>query len=277
MLVFINNDFLEESNASLNISDLSIQRGYGVFDFFRTVELTPLFINEHITRLFQSAEALRLNISFSKSELKEIIVQLINKNNTPNSGIKITVTGGYSSDGYSIANPNIIITQQKLSTPATTIAKAVKIITHNYVRELPQIKSINYLMGVYLQKMVNEKKANDVLYVKDGIVTEFPRANFFLVEKNNTIVTSADNILYGITRMKILEWAKKDFNIEVRNIKEEDLASCAEAFMTSTTKRILPITQINETVISNGKVGVVTAALHELFLQHENKIVLSST
>lgn len=277
MIAFLENYFIEEEKARLHISDLSILRGFGIFDYFRTVNQKPLFLEEHINRLFQSAKLLEIEIPFSEQEIIDIVFLLIAKNNIENSGIRITVTGGYSSDSYVIGKPNVLITQQKINTPSEIISeKGVKVITHDYVRDLPQIKSINYLMGVYLQKKVKEQNANDVLYVKNGLVTELPRANFFIVTPENKIITSTDNILYGITRKKLLEWAQQDFEIEVRNIKAAELSSCVEAFMTSTTKRILPITQINSHVIGNGEAGAITKALHQLFLQHETEIVLSS-
>jgi branched-chain amino acid aminotransferase len=276
MFSFINNNFCDEQNASIHIQDLTIQRGYGVFDFFRTVNQTPLFLNEHINRLYESAQELHLLIPYSKTELKEIICKLIQKNNMGNSGIRITITGGYSADTYNIAKPNVIIAQQALSTPVNTIQSGIKIITHNYVRDLPNVKSINYLMGVYLQKKIKEQNASDVLYVNSGWVTELPRANFFIVKNNNTIVTSASNVLHGITRMKLIDWASKDFNIEIRDINEEELYNCSEAFITSTTKRILPVIKINETLINYGEIGKTTQLLHKLFLENETEIVLSS-
>ena len=78
MWAFINNQFVTAEQAVLPVSDLAIQRGYGVFDFFRTVDKVPLFIDHHLDRLQHSASVLRLQLPFSKDELKSIVHELIN-------------------------------------------------------------------------------------------------------------------------------------------------------------------------------------------------------
>jgi branched-chain amino acid aminotransferase len=164
MWTFINGDWTTEEKASLHVSDLSIQRGYGVFDFFRTTDHQPLFIDDHLTRLQNSASALRLALSYSTTELKQIIEELIARNQLVTSGIRITVTGGYASDTYTISKPNIIITQAPLVMDEVFDKnKGIHLITEEYVRELPTVKSINYLMGVYLQLKVKDAGAGCVV------------------------------------------------------------------------------------------------------------------
>ena len=167
---YINDDFVREEKAVISVRDLSVLRGYGVFDFFRTVNHQPLFIDDHLTRLQNSASALRLALSYSTTELKQIVEELIARNQLATSGIRITVTGGYAGDTYTISKPNIIITQAPLIMDEVFDEnKGIHLITEEYVRELPTVKSINYLMGVYLQQKVKDAGAADVLYVKDGI------------------------------------------------------------------------------------------------------------
>ncbi|HLO37929.1 MAG TPA: aminotransferase class IV, partial [Lacibacter sp.] len=88
MWAFINTQFVKANQAVLPVSDLAIQRGYGVFDFFRTSENVPLFIDHHLDRLQHSASVLRLQLPFTKEELKKIIAELINKNQLGSSGIR---------------------------------------------------------------------------------------------------------------------------------------------------------------------------------------------
>src|SRR4051794_31085807 len=100
MIAFLNDHFLDEDQASVGIADLSIQRGFGIFDFLRTASYVPLFIDDYIDRCFNSARQLRLELPYTREDLKAIIFQLIDKNRIATSGIKIILTGGYSPDGF---------------------------------------------------------------------------------------------------------------------------------------------------------------------------------
>ncbi len=279
MIAFVNNEFIEEEKATLKVNDLSIQRGYAAFDFFRTKNHIPLFLDDYLDRFLNSILQMRLQPVYSKEQLKTVIHELIQKNDIAESGIRMILTGGYSADGYEPTTPNLVITQQKIQLPATDkFIKGLKIITHEYLRDLPEVKSINYLMGVWLQQKVKEQQAADVLYHQQGIVSEFPRANVFIVDKNNKLITPAENILHGITRMKLLELIKQKFELEVRALQVGEIKNAAEVFMTSTTKRLLPITQVDDTIIGNGQAGPVTTLLNEDFIKLEDEyIALSGT
>ena len=276
MIAFVNNEFIEEDKATLQVSDLSIQRGYAAFDFFRTKNYVPLFLDDYLDRFFNSISLMRLQPNHTREELKTIIHELIQKNKLAESGIRMTLTGGYSPDSYEPVQPNLIITQQKiqLTTPEKFIT-GIKIITHEYQRDLPEAKSINYLMGVWLQQKVKEQKAADVLYYQQGIVSEFPRANVFIITRDEKIITPSENILKGITRMKVLKIAAERYTVEARKLHIDEIKNAAEVFMTSTTKRILPINQVDDTIIGNGKAGRISALLNEDFIKMEDEYVAS--
>jgi branched-subunit amino acid aminotransferase/4-amino-4-deoxychorismate lyase len=264
-VAFLNDGFIEEKNACLHVSDLSIQRGYGIFDYCRTSANTPVFLEAHISRFFHSSKLMHLDVPMSKKELQTVIHLLIEKNNIPQSGIRMLLTGGYSPDSYEIIQPNLIILQHPLTIrqPAPS-GRGIKVITHEYAREFPEAKTINYSMGIWLQRKIQENNAVDVLYHNQGEISEFPRSNFFLVTKNDTIVTPKKNILYGITRKKILELASKNFLVEERTVTLKEIEGAQEAFMTSTTKRILPITQIDDIVVGSGRPGNISIFLNEI-------------
>ncbi len=274
MIAFVNNQFIEESKATLGITDLSIQRGYGIFDFFRTSNYIPLFLDDYLDRFFKSAFILRLQPKYSREELKNIINEMIRQNKLPDSGLKMILTGGYSSDGYDLSSSNFLIIQQPVQLPGTEkFDKGLKIILYEYMRDLPQAKSINYLMGVYLQDKIRQHEADDVLYHKDGCILEFPRSNVFMITKDHTVVTPAMNVLHGITRMKVLEIARKNYKVEERVITVDELRNAAEVFLTSTTKPILPVLTIENIAVGNGKPGEITTSLCQAFLEMEKTLI----
>jgi branched-chain amino acid aminotransferase len=192
MYSFLNNQFLPAEKTFIHVSDLATQRGYGIFDFLKAVNGKPLFIDDYLDRFYRSAAFMRLEVSQSREELKNIIHELIGKNGLTDSGIKLILTGGYSPDGYELTTPNLIITLHALIMPsAEYLEKGIKIITHEYVRDLPHVKSINYIMGVWLQNLVKEEKAADALYYLNGQVSEFPRCNIFIVREDGVAGNSS--------------------------------------------------------------------------------------
>ena len=175
---------------------------------------------------------------------------MIKKNAANNTGVRITLTGGNSDDGYQLGKPNLVIAFRPFN-PLTDeqFQQGIKIITYQHQRQLPHVKTIDYIMGVWLQPLLKQNKVDDVLYHTNGFVTETPRSNFFIVTEDNSIVTPAKNMLNGITRNKLIEAAKTKFIVEERDITFAEIKKAKEAFITSTTKVILPIRQIDDYIL----------------------------
>jgi branched-chain amino acid aminotransferase len=266
--VFINDAFVKAENAALFIADLSIQRGYGIFDFFKTVNGKPLFLKDHIARFYHSAAKMHLDITHSPAQLEELLYALMEKNDIPDSGIRITLTGGYATDGYTLASPNLIITQQPLSIQLVMDPVGISLVTYGYQRQLAEMKTLDYLMAIWLQPFIKEQHADDVLYHAGGLVKECPRANFFIISQDNEILTAKNHVLKGVTRKNILKIGHPDFNVEEKDFSLEDLRNAREAFITSTTKHILPVVKIDGQLIGDGKPGLLTTRLAALFLDH---------
>jgi branched-chain amino acid aminotransferase len=266
LYAFVRNQIVPLQQATIHISDLAIQRGYGVFDFLKVHEGVPLFMEDYLDRFYHSARMMELPIPLTRLELKNTIHKLIHLNNLPLSGIKMILTGGYSESGYEPAEPNLLITQQVFTLPSQSqIDKGIKVITHDYVREMPLVKSINYAMGIRLIKHIKANHAEDVLYHRRGVVTEFPRCNFFIVKQDNTVVTPGMDVLAGITRKNVIQLAGKKYSVKEGPVLIDDVLNAKEAFLTSTTKRIIPVVQVNENPIGEGKPGSIThGLLHDL-------------
>ena len=262
--VYINGDFVLKEEAKILITDLSVQRGYGIFDYFKTINNQPVFLDDHLDRFYFSAREMFLPVDMDRDKLKDIFKQLIQKNNLPDSGIRITLTGGYSADGYLPAKPNVFITQLPFSYNADNFEKGTRLVTYEHQRQLPQVKTIDYLQAIRLQTFIKENNADDVLYYSASGISECPRANFFMVNDKNEIITPAKNILAGITRKKIL--GVEGLNVKEGTIHLEDIATAKEAFVTSTSKIILPVLEINGTSIGNRKPGEITRALFKRML-----------
>ncbi|PGH38758.1 MAG: amino acid aminotransferase [Candidatus Nephrothrix sp. EaCA] len=270
MYVFFRGEWVDENKAALGISDLSIQRGYGVFDFFRVRDGVLVYVEDHLERFFHSARIMHLPVPHSKEELRRILLELTEKNGVTEAGVKMILTGGYSPDGYEIANPNLIIIQHAMKAPE---AKPMQIITHEYVRDFPEAKTINYTAGIWLLQKLKEAKADEALYVKNGEASEFPRSNFFIVTKDNVLKTAARNVLKGVTRDKVLQLAKLHYKAEEGIVTAEEIRHAKEAFLTSSSKRILPIVSIDGRATGHGKPGEITMHLLKLLREFEDAYI----
>jgi branched-subunit amino acid aminotransferase/4-amino-4-deoxychorismate lyase len=271
LYAFVRQQLVPLDQACLHVSDLSIQRGYGVFEFFRVHGTQPLFLDEYLARFYRSAELMHLPVPLAEEELKAAIYELIGKNSLELSGVKIILTGGYSANGYDIGEPNLLMVQQPISLPAPAlIDRGLKLITHDYVREVPPAKTINYSIGIRLLNQIREMGADDVLYHREGVVTELPRCNFFIVRQDNTITTPSLDVLPGITRRHVLELAGQKYKAEEGTVTLNDIVQAKEAFLTSTTKRILPVVQVGNTLINGGRPGAVTLSLLQGLIALEN-------
>ena len=252
--VFLNNGFVEEEKALLHFRDLSFQRGYGVFDFFRLIEAEPLFLDDHLSRFYFSASEMRLLVTLKQNEIKDVIRQLIHKNGVPNTGIRISLTGGYSDDGFSLGKPALILSQHSFSLPEGK-QNGIRLMSYPFQRQLSHVKTIDYLNAIWLQPLIKQTSADDVLYHNNGFITECPRSNFFLVTANGHIATPPENVLKGVTRKKVIELARREFTVEERSIHLQELATAQEAFITSTTKRLLPVAAIDKKVFTEQKIS----------------------
>lgn len=261
----VNGDLVPKEQAVLGVTDLAIQRGYGLFDYFVVKNGKPLFFDDYLDRVEQSAKWLHLQLPISREELKEQVLRLIRANGELEAGIKIILTGGYSTDGYSPDHCNIIILEMPPpSYPASKFEQGVKLMLYEHHRTFPSAKSINYIVGIYLLPQQQAVGAEDVLFHAGGHIYETTRANFFIVTKDDTIVTASEGILHGVTRKKLLEIARHHFAVEERKPSLEELQTAREAFISSSTRLLMPVVLVDDTVIGNGEPGPVTCRLLEL-------------
>jgi branched-chain amino acid aminotransferase len=128
-------------------------------------------------------------------------------------------------------------------------------------------------MGIYLQQKIKEAGAGDVLYVKNGYISELVRSNVFAVTHQNELITSDSNVLYGITRKHILQVAAQTMDVKEQAVSLHDVLHAKEVFVSSTTKRLLPVFSVNGNKIGNGNAGTVTTDLYQRFLELEHQVI----
>lgn len=268
MIVYKDGEFLEGKEASLPILDIGFLRGFGGFEFLRTYEGKLFHFTEHINRLKNTLDRLEISISLDQNSMEKTIKTLMKRNHLDEAFIKIIVTGGVSKDHITPGNPSLIImTFSPYSIDPSLYEKGIKVITYPYVRKFPEIKSLNYTAAVLARKQALKQGAYEALYCNEKKeIIEGALSNFFAF-KGNTLITSKESVLKGVTRKVVLSLAKQHFPIELRPISVEEIPKLSEAFITSSSKKILPIREIDSHFLPSKK-GKNTELLMKLFEEH---------
>ncbi len=266
---YISGTWVHPHEATLSINDVAVLRGYSAFEALRTYNQRPFHFDEHLNRLYHSAELIELQIPWSRQQIRDIVYELISRNTYKNASIRLLVTGGETEDSIlPVGKPTLAV----LITPLgerdmQRFATGYKVITTSLQRVAPEAKTTSYLAAIRALKDASRRGADDALFVNEqGHVLEGTRSNFF-VFRGNTLVTPRTGILMGITRNVVLELAQGRFPIEERPILLEELPQVDEAFMTGSSREIMPVVQIDTLVIGNGKPGKQTYELEQRFIE----------
>ena len=261
---YIDGKFVSEDEATISVKDIALLRGFGVFDFLVTYNKRPFRLEKHVVRLENSARHIGLELNHSNKEICDIVMQTIGKNpDHKEENIRIVYTGGICSDSVTPQSNGslMVMPTPKYELPDWWYTKGAKIITVDMERFLPEAKSINYLSAILAQQKARSQDAIEAIYKdKDNRLLEGTTTNLFAF-KDNALITPPGGILPGVTRGAVLELLKKKYEIILDFIPHTDLADMDEMFITASNKEIVPIIQVDGTVIADGKPGKKTLAL----------------
>ncbi len=271
-LWYVDGRWAHPHEATVSLNDVAVLRGYSVFESLRTYNRRPFHLEEHMQRLFHSADLIDLAIPYTDEHITEVVQATIERNPYLHASLRILVTGGESEDGIIPSGQPMLAV---LITPLperdmARFARGYKVITTHLQRESPEAKTTSYVSAVRALKEAMRREASDALFVNEhGHVLEGTRSNFF-VFLDDTLVTPRSGILYGITRNAVLELAQGRFVIDERPILFEELSEASEAFLTSSSREIIPVVQIDDQIIGDGRPGARTYELEQRFIDLVN-------
>ena len=261
---YIDGKFVSEDEAAISVKDITLLRGFGVFDFLVTYNKRPFHLEKHVARLENSARYIGLEINHSNKEICDIVMQTMEKNPAhKEENIRIVYTGGIKADGVTPQGKGIlmVMAMPKHELPDWWYTKGTKIITVNMERFIPEAKSTNYIAAVLALQKASSQGATEAIYKdKDNRLLEGTTTNLFAFN-GNTLITPPEGILPGVTRGIVLELLEKKYDIALDYIPQADLADMDEMFITASNKEIVPVIQVDDTVIANGKPGEKTLSL----------------
>jgi branched-subunit amino acid aminotransferase/4-amino-4-deoxychorismate lyase len=261
---FYNGKFCSINEMAISPDSPAVERSYAVYEFFRIHNGHAFYFERHMDRLFRSLEILRLNIKFDRKELQDIIYKLIAKNEMADFYIKIYAI---PQDISNLDTPsNLFILPCQVADYDDEIYKnGASLLMKEYCRFLPEAKSTNYIASVFWQKEMKSINAVDVLFYQNNTILECSRGNIFIV-KNGKVSTPSENILKGISRSIVIDlMTQNSIPFEERDISAEELFEADEAWISSTTKLVIPVVKINDKLIANGNSGQMTQKILHLF------------
>jgi len=265
-IYYVDGEYVDAAEAVLPLTDMAILRGYAVFDFLRTYNGRPFHLGEHLLRLSNSAALLQISCPWSPGDIKNIVEELLQRNSFREVNIRLLITGGDSDDSITpMDNPRLVVMAGQVTPfPAHWYRDGAKIITSEVTRHVPGSKSTNYIQAIMSLKQARQVGAVESIYVNEkNHLLEGTTSNLFVV-RGNTVLTPEEGILAGITRDVVLHLAEKEFLVEKTVISRDGLKEYTEAFLTSSNKEVLPVVQVDDTILSKGP-GPVTSRIMKLF------------
>ena len=273
-IVFLNGDFVAESNAKLSIFDRGLLFADAVYEGFGVIDSQIVDFEYHINRLTRSCDELAMASPMDKDELFVMLMRLIAENELVEGFLYLHVTRGegdrsfFYNDSY---KPNIFAFTQVAKFVADDPAPAVKVLTTPDLRWVRRdIKSTNLLAQVMAKQAAHEAGAYEAVMIDDdGFITEAGSSSFFFIKDQTLIVRPVSNkILHGITRQTMLRVAsEQEIAVEERIYKLDEALAADEAFLTAASIYVLPVSHIDDTKIGDGTAGDFTLALRAGFLQ----------
>lgn len=279
VLINLNGAILPKSEAKISILDHGFLYGDSIYETVRTYGGRPFLLNLHLERLEESGRGIQLELPLSLSQLGVEVIKTLEAAQYPESHIRIIVTRGEGDFGYDpklCGRPNIVIFVSPLPLPPTEIYdKGVNISLVSVRRNLPSalnpaFKSGNLLNQALAWREGQKDGAYEALMLNyKGDLAECTMSNIFFVKDEVVQTPSLDcGILSGLTRKLVLEIART-LGMRVREgvFSESELFSADEAFLTVTSREVIPIVRCNDHAIGRGIPGPITQRLHEAYRQ----------
>ena len=272
--VYVNGTIAPADRAVVPVYDHGFVYGEGVYETLRTYGLVPFLYDRHMRRLRQSAERLLLDVPFDDATMLKWIEQTVAAaGELQEAYIRILLTRGVGELNYdprSTPKPTtVIIVKPFEAPPARVFTDGIRISLVDMLRNHPRsvnpiIKSNNLLNNAMAMQAAYRSGAEEALMCNyRGELTECSQANFFLVRGDAALTPpSQAGLLEGVTRAFVFELGR-ELGIEVREetLHPADLERADEMFITSTTRELSPVVNVDGRSVGSGKPGPVTQKL----------------
>jgi D-alanine transaminase len=279
-IVYLNGKFLPIEQAFVPVLDRGFIFGDGVYEVIPVYSRHLFRLQEHLQRLQASLNGIRLANPYSNAEWTKLISELVAKNESEDQSVYLHITRGVAPRDHAFPK-NTLPTVFMMSNPLVTSTQAqceagIKAISATDNRwDRCDIKAIALLPNVLMRQLAVDVGAVETVMFRDGILTEGAASNIFAVEKNCILAPPKDNhLLPGITYDLILELAQvNEIAVEVGKFPEARIRAADELWLTSSTKEIMPIIELDGKMVGNGKSGPIFRKMYTLYQDYKQRVM----
>lgn len=258
----------------LPMDEHMVHRGDGVFEAIKVVNRSVYLLEEHLNRLFRSAELIQLQPPLGMEAIKQIIFEALRVADRNEAIIRVFLSrgpGDFSVNPYDSVGAQLYVVISKLKQPKAEKFESGVVIGQSVIPVkdswMAQVKSCNYLPNVMMKKEAIDRGLDYVIGIDDqGFISEGPTENILILDAHGILLHPAlKNILKGTTMMRVAELAREiGIQFDARHILPKDLLSASEVIICGTSTGLLPVVKFEGQKIGNGKRGPVTQKLQDL-------------
>jgi D-alanine transaminase len=276
-IAYVNGRYVPHREASVHVEDRGYQFADGVYEVIAVADGRLIDAGPHLERLERSLRELRIAPPMARKPLEQVMREVIRRNGVDNGIIYIQMSRGVAPRDHAFpAKPKtqvVMTSRRSRPQPARIAEEGVKAITLPDIRwKRCDIKSVSLLPNILAKQKAKEEGAYEAWLVDaNGMVTEGSSTNAWIVTRDGQLVTrSIENaILAGITRGAVLQLAREEgLSLVERPFSVNEAKAAREAFVTSTSSYVTPVTQIDDQVIANGRPGSISLKLRERYMRY---------
>jgi D-alanine transaminase len=283
-IVYLNGQYLPVEEATISVMDRGFLFGDGVYEVIPVFANQLLRFEEHIIRLQNSLNRISLSNPFDNQEWETIFSNLLEKNSGDDRAIYLQISRGVYHrrdlstfvDSETQYSPTVFVMVLQVKQPNIEVLSAgISAITVDDFRwHACDIKSTSLVANVMLKQQASDANVDDAILIRNGVVTEGTASNVFLV-KQGVLITppTGSQLLPGITRDLVIEIAENNaIVVEQREIKQDELFSADEIWMTSSTREIAPVINLNGETVGSGVAGELWKRVMDLYQQYKQQL-----
>ena len=277
-VLWFNGRFTTTDERLLGVEDRGFQFGDAVYEVFKFLKRRPIFLLEHFRRLDRGLREIEIPNPWSEQAFVALTRELLARTAVEDGTVYIQVTRGEAPRAHFYPDnlaPTALMYSRRFAFPdAAKKERGIGVITTTDLRWLHcDVKSVNLLANALAKKKAQRARADEALLLSNGIVREGASSSFFAVRRGKVITHPLDeHILPGVVRDKVIGLALAErIRVDERQLREAELFELDEAFITSTTQGVMPVTEVDGRVIANSRRGEITGLLQRLLDEAERE------
>jgi D-alanine transaminase len=279
-MVFLNGEFLPPEEAKVPVLDRGFIFGDGVYEVVPVYSRVPFRLDEHLARLERSLGETQIRNPYSRAQWRDLIYRLIDAQSFDDQAVYFQVTRGVAKRDHAFpkgVEPTVFMMANPLvNPPAEQVHKggvAVSAIDNRWLR--CDIKSISLIGNCLLRQLSAEQGFAETILFRDGKLTEASSCNVFIVKRGVIHCPPKGNlILPGITYDVVTELARGNgLPLEFREVSEAEVRAADEVWISSSSKEVFPIVELDGRNIGDGKPGPLFKRMHALYQDFKLRVM----